>query len=217
VHETDHQTSLYVWVWSSPAHLQINGRGTTPKRATQAACSCRFDNLTVHHAYFEHHGLQPPPPSSPVFPPSTTPQEANTTTNRPPTDHQEPPSVSLSSLQPLPRVFFLLLLPLPPATISVTASATVSTTNRPPRSHCDSLPLLLPASLSPLQTSSSCAVATPAAKLSINAATSLSTSTTTGPHRLRWFSIPALHQPPAPVAHCCCRCMQNSFCMQRPK
>jgi len=21
----------------------------------------------------------------------------------------------------------------------------------------------------------------------------------------------------APVAHCCCRCMQNSFCMQRPK
>jgi len=53
VHETDHQTSLYVGVWSSPAHGQINGRGTTPNRPTQTACSCRFDNLTVHHAYFE--------------------------------------------------------------------------------------------------------------------------------------------------------------------
>jgi len=53
LHETNHQTSLYVGVWSSPAHWQINGRGTTPKRPTQAACSCRFDNLTVHHAYFE--------------------------------------------------------------------------------------------------------------------------------------------------------------------
>jgi len=53
VHETDHQTYLYVWVWSAPDHWQINGRGTTPKRSTQAACSCRFDNLTVHHAYFE--------------------------------------------------------------------------------------------------------------------------------------------------------------------
>jgi len=53
LHETDHQTSLYVGVWFSPARWQINGRGTTPKRPTQAACSCRFDNLTVHHAYFE--------------------------------------------------------------------------------------------------------------------------------------------------------------------
>jgi len=70
---------------------------------------------------------------------------------QPPNDHQEPLSVSLSSLQPLLRVFFLLLLPLPQATIFITASATVSTTNRPPKSHCDSLPLLLPASLSPLQ------------------------------------------------------------------
>jgi hypothetical protein len=32
VHETDHQTSLYVGVWSSPAHWHINGRGTTPKK-----------------------------------------------------------------------------------------------------------------------------------------------------------------------------------------
>jgi len=49
LHETNHQTSLYVGVWSSPAHWQINGRGTTLKRPSQAACSCRFDNLTVHH------------------------------------------------------------------------------------------------------------------------------------------------------------------------
>jgi len=88
---------------------------------------------------------------------------------------------------------------------------------QPLSSHRDSLSLLLPAFFSPLQTSSSCAVATPQAKLSINADTCLSTSTTTGPYRLRWFSIPALHQPPAPIAHCCFRCMQNSFCMQRPK
>jgi hypothetical protein len=53
LHETDNHTSLYVEVWSSSAHWQINGRGTTPKRPTQAACSCRFDNLTAHHAYFE--------------------------------------------------------------------------------------------------------------------------------------------------------------------
>jgi hypothetical protein len=53
LHETDHQTSLYVWVWSEFTHRQINGRGTIPKRPTQAACSCRFDNLTVHHTYFE--------------------------------------------------------------------------------------------------------------------------------------------------------------------
>jgi len=53
LHKTDHQTSLYIRVWSSPAHWKIIGRGTTPKRPTQAACSCRFDNLTVHHAYFE--------------------------------------------------------------------------------------------------------------------------------------------------------------------
>jgi len=42
MHETDHQTSLYVWVWSSPAHWHINGRGTTPKRPPQAACSCKL-------------------------------------------------------------------------------------------------------------------------------------------------------------------------------
>jgi len=53
LHKTDYQTSFYVGVWSSPAYWQINGRGTTPKRPTQAAYSCRFDNLTVHHAYFE--------------------------------------------------------------------------------------------------------------------------------------------------------------------
>jgi len=53
LHETDHQTSLYVWAWSSPAHWQINEPGTTPKRPTQAACNCRFDNLTVYHVYFE--------------------------------------------------------------------------------------------------------------------------------------------------------------------
>jgi hypothetical protein len=51
--KTDHQTFLFVGVWSSPAKWQINGRGTSPKRPTQAACSCRFDNLTVHHAHFE--------------------------------------------------------------------------------------------------------------------------------------------------------------------
>jgi hypothetical protein len=50
LHEIDHQTSLYVWVWSSPVHWHINGSGTTPKRPPQAACSCK---LTVHHAYFE--------------------------------------------------------------------------------------------------------------------------------------------------------------------
>jgi len=50
MHETDHQTSLYIWVWSSPAHWHINGNGTTPKRPLQAACSYR---LTVHHAYLE--------------------------------------------------------------------------------------------------------------------------------------------------------------------
>jgi len=92
-------------------------------------------------------------------------------------------------------------LPRPPAPPQVVNT----TTNRPLSSHRDSFSLLHPTFLSPLQTSSSCAVATPAAKLSINAAT----STTTGPYRLRWFSVP--------VAHYCCHCMQNEFCIQRPK
>ena len=30
LHETNHQTTLYVWVWSSPAHWQLNERGITP-------------------------------------------------------------------------------------------------------------------------------------------------------------------------------------------
>jgi len=53
LHDTDHQTSRYVGIWSSPAHWQINGCDTTPKRPTQEDCSCRYDNLTVHHAYFK--------------------------------------------------------------------------------------------------------------------------------------------------------------------
>jgi membrane protein insertase Oxa1/YidC/SpoIIIJ len=44
LHEINQQTSLYVWVWSSPAHWQRNERGTTSKMPTQAACSCRFDS-----------------------------------------------------------------------------------------------------------------------------------------------------------------------------
>jgi len=73
-------------------------------------------------------------------------------------------------------------------TTTNTSSTTGSQHNH--QAATTTLSLLLPAFLSPSQTSS-CAVATPAAKLSINAAT----STTIGPHHLKWFSIPALHQP----------------------
>ena len=83
---------------------------------------------------------------------------------------------------------------------------------QPPSSHRDSLSLLLLAFLSPLQTSSSCAVATPTAKLSINAATNLSTSTTTGLHHLRWFSIPALHQPSPLFTTTVAACRIHSAC-----
>jgi len=44
LHETDHQTSLYIGVWSSPAHWQITGHGTTPKRPTQAPAAA---DLTI--------------------------------------------------------------------------------------------------------------------------------------------------------------------------
>jgi len=112
------------------------------------------------------------------------------------------PSAALSTSPQLPSPARIPTNPAytPPRTPAPPQEAS-TTTKQPPR-----LSLSSPSGLSPLQTSSSCAVATPAAKLSINAATSLSTSTTTGPHRLRWFSIPALHQPPllltAAVAAC---------------
>jgi len=99
-----------------------------------------FSHHHPHHQSSHHHHHHRKPTQSPA-------------------DHQEPPSVSLSSLQPLPRVFVSLICflcrrppslsqPQPP---SSRQPLTVSTTNRPPSSHRDSLPLLLPAFLSPLQ------------------------------------------------------------------
>jgi hypothetical protein len=70
---------------------------------------------------------------------------------------------------------------------------------QPPRSHRDSLSLLLPAFLSPLQTSS-CTVATPATKLSINAATSLLSATqTSSASHLRQVAPPNFCPVPTPV------------------
>jgi hypothetical protein len=53
LHETDQPDIPLCPGWSSLTHWQINGRGTTPKWPTQAASNCRYDNLTVYHAYFE--------------------------------------------------------------------------------------------------------------------------------------------------------------------
>jgi len=75
---------------------------------------------------------------------------------------------------------------------------------QPPSSHRDSLSLLLPAFLSPLQTSSSCTVATPETKISINAATSLlsATQTSSASHLCQVVS-PYFCPVPAHVSSAC--------------
>jgi len=135
---------------------------------------------------------------------------------QPPADHQKPPSVFFLLAAAPPACFFLLPAVTcsqlqPPATISVTASATVSTTNRPPSSHRGLLSFLLPAFVSPLQLLLLLLLCFSAighrhlSRSPLSRRTDIP-STTADPHHIRWFSslrrLLLLRRG---------RCMQNSF------